>query len=74
MTLAPAQIEVVEALTETDGVTEFANTLMTLLVAIAMVVQLALEVMITLTWSPFASVLDVNVAAFVPAFDPFTCH
>jgi hypothetical protein len=47
---------------------------MTLLVAVAVVVQLALEVMITLTWSPLASVLEVNVAAFVPALVPFICH
>ena len=74
VTLVPAQIEVDEALMETDGVTAFAETVMTLLVAFAVEMQLALDVMITLTWSPLASVLDVNVAAFVPAFTPLICH
>jgi hypothetical protein len=74
ITLVPVQIEVAEALMETDGVTAFAETVITLLVAFAVDVQLALDVMITLTWSPLASVLDVNVAEFVPTFTPFICH
>ena len=74
VTLVPAQIEVDEALMETDGVTAFVETVMTLLVAFAVEVQLALDVMITLTWSPLASVLEVNVAAFEPAFTPLICH
>jgi hypothetical protein len=74
VTRVPAQIEVDEALIETDGFSELVGTLMTLLVAVAVVVQLALEVIITSTWSPFASVPEVNVSEFVPAFTPFTCH
>ena len=74
VTLFPEQIDVDDALIETDGVTELVVMVTTLLVAVAVVVQLAFEVMITLTWSPLASVLEVNVAAFVPAFVPFICH
>jgi len=74
VTLVPAQIEVDDALIETSGVVELADTLMTLLVALATAVQVALDVMTTLTWSPLASVLEVNVAEFVPAFAPFICH
>ena len=72
--LLPAQIEVEEALIETDGVTELVVIVTTLLVAVEVVVQLALDVMITVTWSLFASELEVNVAELVPAFTPFTCH
>ena len=74
VTLLPEQIEVDDALMETDGVTEPAEMLITLLVAVAVVVQLALEVMITLIWSPLVSVLDLNVGALVPALTPFICH
>jgi len=74
VTLVPAQIEVDDALIETSGIVELADTLMTLLVALATAVQFALDVMTTLTWSPLASVLEVNVAEFVPAFTPFICH
>jgi hypothetical protein len=74
VTLFPEQIDVVDALIETEGVTELVVMVTTLLVAAAAVVQLALDVMITLTWSPFASVLEVNVAELVPTFAPFTCH
>ena len=72
--LLAAQIEVEEALIETDGVTELVVIVITLLVAVDVVVQLALDVMITVTWSLFASEPDVNVAELVPAFTPFTCH
>jgi hypothetical protein len=74
VTLVPAQIEVDDALMETNGVTELEDTLMTLLVTFATVAQLALDVMTTLTWSPLARLLVVNVAELVPAFAPFTCH
>ena len=74
VTLVPEQIVVVEATIETDGVTEVAVIVTTLLVAVGVVTQPALDVMITLTWSPFVSVLEVNVEEFVPAFTPFTCH
>ena len=72
--LLPAQIEVDEALIETDGVTELVAIVITLLVAVKVVVQLALDVMITVTWSLFASELDVNMGELVPVFTPFTCH
>jgi hypothetical protein len=74
VTLLPEQIDVVDALIETEGVTELVVMVTTLLVAAAAAVQLALDVMITLTWSPFASVLEVNVAELVPAFTPLICH
>jgi len=74
VTVFPEQIDVVEALIETEGVTELVVTVTTLLMAVAAVVQVALEVMVTLTWSPFARVLVVNVGELVPAFAPFTCH
>ena len=74
VTLFPEQIEVDEALIETDGVTELVEMAMTLLVAVAVVMQLALEVIITLTWSPLVNVVEVNVAELVPAFVPFICH
>ena len=74
VTLFPEQIEVDDALIETAGVTELVVMVITLLVAVAVVVQAALEAMITLTWSPLASVLDVNDAELVLALAPFTCH
>ena len=72
--LLPTQIEVEEALIETDGVTELVVIVTTLLVAVEVVAQLAFDVIITVTWSLFASELEVNVAELVPAFTPFTCH
>jgi hypothetical protein len=72
--LAPEQIEVDDALIETDGVTELVVREITLLVAVGDVAQLALEVMITDTWSLLASELEVNVEEFVPVFTPFICH
>ena len=74
MTLPPGQIEVELAVIETDGVTELAVMVTTLDVALGVVVQLAFEIMVTLTWSLFASALVVKVGEFVPAFTPFTCH
>jgi len=74
VTLLPAQIEVDDALIETDGVTELVVMVITLLRAVDVVVQLAFEVMVTLTWSPLASVLEVKVAELVPAITPLTCH
>ena len=72
--LLPTQIEVEEALIETDGVTELIVIVTTLLVEVEEVAQLAFDVIITVTWSLFASELEVNVAELVPAFTPFTCH
>ena len=74
VTLFPEQIEVDEALIETEGVAELDVMPMTLLVAVGVVAQAALEVIITLTWSPLPSELEVNVAELVPAFAPFVCH
>jgi hypothetical protein len=74
VTLLPEQIEVDDALMDTDGVTELLDIVITLLVAVGVVVQLALDVMMTVTWSPFASELDVKVEELVPALTPFTCH
>ena len=70
----PAQMEVDDELIETEGVTKALVIEIALLVAIDDVTQLALEVMITVTWSLFASVVEVNVGEFVPAFTPFICH
>ena len=72
--LPPEQIEVDDALIDTAGVTELVVIEIMLLVAVDEVVQLAFEVMITVTWSLFASELEVNVEEFVPAFTPLTCH
>ena len=74
VTLFPEQIDVDDALIETEGITELVVMVTTLLVAVAVVAQLALEVMMQLTWSPLVSVLDVSVAELVPAFTPFICH
>ena len=74
VTAFPAQIDVDDALIETEGVTEVVVMLITLLVAVAVVVQVAFEVMTTLTWSPLPSELEVNVGELVPAFVPFICH
>ena len=46
VTLFPEQIDVVDALIETEGVTELAVRVTILLVAVAAVVQVALEVML----------------------------
>jgi hypothetical protein len=72
--LLPEQTVVDDALIDTEGVTELAVIEITLLVAVAVVAQLALDVMITVTWSLFARVFEVNVGEFVPAFTPFICH
>ena len=72
--LAPEQMVVDDALIDTDGVTELTVMPITLLVAVGVEVQLALEVMVTLTWSALATVVDVNVAELVPTFTPFICH
>jgi hypothetical protein len=62
------------AVMETAGVTEPVVMVIAFEVAVEVVVQLAFEVMITVTWSPLASEPLVNVGELVPAFDPFTCH
>jgi hypothetical protein len=74
VTLLLAQIDVDDALIDTAGVTELAVTVIALEVAVGVVVQFAFEVMITVTWSPLASELVVNVEELIPAFTPFICH
>jgi hypothetical protein len=74
VTLPPEQIDVEDAFIKTEGVTELVVIVTTLLVAVAVVVQLALDVMVTFTWSPLASVVDTNVGELAPAFTPFICH
>ena len=74
VTLPPEQIDVELAAIATEGVTELVVMAIMLEVAVAVDVQLAFDVMITVTWSPFASVLVVNVGEFGPAFTPFICH
>ena len=72
--LPPEQMEVDDALIDTAGVTELVVIEIMLLVAVDDAAQLALELMITVTWSLFAIELDVNVGEFVPAFTPLICH
>jgi hypothetical protein len=74
VTLPPAQTEVELAVMDTEGVTEFVVIPIAFDVAVEVVVQLALDVMITVTWSPFARELLVKVEALEPALSPFICH
>ncbi len=74
VTLAPLQIEVAVAAMDTEGVTELALIVISLLVAVGVVVQLALLVITTVTISLFTSEVVVKVLLFVPAFTPFTFH
>jgi hypothetical protein len=43
-------------------------------VAVAIAIQGALDVSITVTTSLLFNIEDVNVGAFVPVLTPFTCH
>ena len=75
VTLAPEQIEIWLATTDTDGVIVAAVIVTVLLVAVGVVVQVALLVIIAITWSLFARVVVVNVAAVCPGtVIPLTCH
>ena len=74
VTLLPAQMAVELAEIDTEGVTELAVIEITLDVAVGVVMQLAFDVMITVTWSPLTSELVVKVDEFVPALTPFNCH
>jgi hypothetical protein len=75
VTLAPTQIEVWLATIDTEGVTLFTVIVTGVLVAVGEVVQAALLVIVTLTWSLFARVAVVNEAAVSPGtVIPFTCH
>jgi hypothetical protein len=70
----PEQIVVEVAEIITEGERELTVMFTTLLVAVGVEVQPALEVMITLTWSALARVLEVKVGELVPTFTPFICH
>ena len=75
VTEPPEHIEVELAAIVTDGVTDVAAMGMALLVAAAGVTQGSLEVMITVTISPSASVVEVKVAPVAPVtFIPLICH
>ncbi len=75
VTLAPVQIVVAGVVMPTEGVTIAITVIVIALdVAVAGDAQAALDVMITLTISPFANAAEVYVAEFVPTFIPFTCH
>jgi hypothetical protein len=75
VTDVPVQIDVCDAAIDTDGVT-FAFTVIVIPfdVTVAGDGQVALLVIRTVTTFPFASVEEVKVALFVPAFTPFTLH
>jgi hypothetical protein len=65
-----------DAITETEGVILVITSIVTgLLAAVGDVVQFALEVNVTLTWSVLASVFDVKVDPFSPrTVMPFNCQ
>ena len=75
VTEAPTQIAVELEAIFTDGVTEGVTVIVIELdVAGEPVAQFKLEVITTVTTSPFAKVLVVYIAEFVPTFPPFNCH
>jgi hypothetical protein len=75
VTLAPTQIDVWLATIDTAGVILAADIVIILLVAVGVVVQVALLVIIALTWSLFARVVEVKVSVVCPAIGvPLTCH
>ena len=74
MTLPPEQIDVELAVIDTDDVTEFVVTVITLDVTVGVVVQFAFEVIITLIWFPLASELVVRVGELLPVGTPLICH
>ena len=75
MTDPPLQMDVLVEVILTLGVTVVAVIGMALLVAVAGLAQGSLEVMITVTTSPSASVVEVNVALVAPAtLVPLICH
>ena len=63
VTEVPVQMDVLLAAIATDGTIEFVVIVIALLVAVSGLAQGALLVMITVTTSPFESVLLTNVAA-----------
>ena len=75
VTEAPEHIVVADAATETEGVTDALTVIvMEFEVAVVGEVQLAFDVIITVTKSPLTNVVLVNVGEFVPTLPPFTCH
>ena len=75
VTEPPEQIDVELAAIVTDGTTDVAAMGMALLVAVAGVAQGSLEVMITVTISPSARVVEVNVTSVGSAIlVPLICH
>jgi hypothetical protein len=76
VTLCPAHIVVCDADAVTEGVTAGLTVIVIAVeVAVAVVTQVALEVKITLTWSPFAKAVDEKVELVAPGtFVPLTCH
>ena len=74
-TEAPTQIVVELAVILTPGINEGLTAIVIELdVAVAGKAQVKLDVMMTLTTSPFAKVLVEYIAEFVPTLTPFTCH
>ena len=74
VTDAPTQIDVEDAVMETDGVTKPVVIIIGVLVAVKGLAQAAVDVMITVTWSPLFKLFVINAGELVPAFTPFTCH
>lgn len=75
VTLVPAQIVVVDAAIEMDGVRMgFTTIVMLLLVAMADVTHVAELVRIQVTTSLLLSVVEVNVELFAPMFVPLIFH
>jgi len=75
VTEVPGQILFADPEMVTDGTTtSFTVIVMMLLVTLAGEGHVALDVMMTVTLSVLTKVALVNVALFVPAFTPFTCH
>ncbi len=74
VTDAPEQIEVDDALIDTDGVTELEVIVIALLIAVVGTAQAALDIMITVTRSLLLRELEIKFGELVPAFTPFTCH
>jgi len=74
VTDAPTQIDVEDAVMETDGVTKPVVIIIGVLVAVKGLAQAAVDVIITVTWSPLFKLFVTNVEELVPVFPPFTCH
>lgn len=76
VTASPGQIVVELAEMLTDAATELDTVIVIVFeVAVAGDAQAALDVIVTLTLSPLANVVDVNVEAVAPLTStPFTCH